>query len=84
MGALVSMSPGDKLKKVVERLKIGDSVVLRGQRLVMTVRAVEQRKATCDWHNENGDWVQADFSVLMLERATGEDEEDEKVEETAA
>ena len=72
--SVVALQTPEKPKEPIGRLKTGDAVVLRGQRLVMTVRSVERRKAVADWHSDAGDWCTADFPVAMLERAANEPE----------
>lgn len=72
---VVALPAAEKPKEPGGRLKTGDAVVLRGQRLVMTVRSVERRKVVCDWHNDAGDWSTADFPVAMLERAADQETE---------
>ena len=72
---VVALPTAEKPKEPVGRLKTGDAVVLRGQRLVMTVRSVERRKVVCDWHSEAAEWCTADFPVAMLERAADQETE---------
>lgn len=77
MGALAVLETKSVVAPI-EKFKAGDSVSLKGQRLIMTVRATSGRKVTCDWHNEAADWVQTEFLVSQLEIVMPEEDEIEE------